>query len=130
MTLDPISAYHARQTAADQAICDHLRSRIDAALPDADSKLWHAHPVWFLADNPVVGYSRQKAGLRLMFWSGADFDESGLRPGTGKFKDASALFTAADQIDDTELRRWLDKARSIQWDYRNLMRNKRLIRIG
>lgn len=129
MTEDAIRDYHARLTATDQAICDRLHATIDAALPDADSKLWHAHPVWFLAGNPIVGYSRQKAGLRLMFWSGADFAEAGLKPGTGKFKDASALFTNADQIDDADLRRWLGKARDIQWDYKNLMRNKRLVRL-
>lgn len=129
MTEDAIRDYHARLTATDQAICDRLRATIDAALPDADSKLWHAHPVWFLAGNPVVGYSRQKAGLRLMFWSGADFDEAGLKPGSGKFKDASALFTTADQIDEADLLRWLGKARDIQWDYKNLMRAKRLVRL-
>ena len=52
------------------------------------SKIWHRHPVWFLDGNPTVGYSKLKAGIRLMFWSGASFDEDKLQPGTGKFKDA------------------------------------------
>jgi hypothetical protein len=51
--------------------------------------------VWFLDGNPTVGYSRQKAGIRLMFWSGADFEEENLKPGTGKFKDASIIYTSA-----------------------------------
>lgn len=57
----------------DQAICDVLSSEISAKLSNAESKIWHAHPVWFLNENPIVGYSKQKAGIRLMFWSGIDF---------------------------------------------------------
>jgi hypothetical protein len=125
-----IDAYHALLTPEDRAICDRLRAAIDAGLPAAEARVWHAHPVWFLDGNPIVGYSRLKAGIRLMFWSGADFGEPGLRPGTGKFKDASALFTSADQIDADDLARWLAKAGRIQFDYRNLMRKGRLERLA
>lgn len=124
-----IDAYHQAQAAGDRAICEALRGLIDAALPSAESKIWHAHPVWFLEGNPIVGYSKQKAGIRLMFWSGADFDEAGLRPGTGKFKDASIFFTATEQINPDDLRRWLNKAQNIQWDYKNLIRKRRLERL-
>lgn len=99
-------------------------------MADAERKIWHAHPVWFLEKNPIVGYSKLKAGIRLMFWSGADFGEDGLQPGTGKFKDASKIYTNVDQIRKDEVNRWLEKARAIQWDYRNLIkRNGRLERI-
>lgn len=124
-----IDAYIALQAVDDRLICERLREVIDATLPKAESKMWHAHPVWFLDGNPIVGFSRLKAGIRLMFWSGADFGEAGLRPGTGKFKDASVIFTAADQINDDDLRRWLAKAGAIQWDYRNVVRNRGLLRL-
>ena len=81
--------YNQSQSPADAAICQLLAELIDANLPKAENKIWHAHPVWFLDGNPIVGYSKQKAGIRLMFWSGADFEEETLEPGTGKFKDAS-----------------------------------------
>jgi hypothetical protein len=115
--------------ADDRLICETLARGIRAGLPQADGRIWHAHPVWFLGGNPIVGYSTLKAGIRLMFWSGADFDEPGLKPGTGKFRDASALFTSAHQIDSAALSRWLEKAEAIQWDYGNLMRNGRLVRL-
>jgi hypothetical protein len=130
MKPETIEAYNRRKAADEQIICDRLRDEIDAGLPSAESKIWHAHPVWFLEGNPVAGYSKLKAGIRLMFWSGADFDEAGLRAGTGKFKDASITYTSADQIDIGDLRRWLRKAERIQWDYKNLMRKGKLERVS
>jgi hypothetical protein len=77
-----------------------------------------------------VGYSKLKDGIRLMFWSGADFEEEQLKPGTGKFKDASILYTRVAQIDENDLQRWLDKAKNIQWDYKNLVKRQgELIRL-
>ena len=119
-----IRAYNERQDPADRMVCDLLADAIATGLPDAQGKVWHAHPVWFLQDNPVVGYSRQKAGIRLMFWSGADFDEPGLPVHGAKFKDASVFLRDAADVDVTDLQRWLGKARRIQWDYRNLARRK------
>ena len=94
-----IDDFHQNQTAEDRAICDALRATIDACLDEAESKVWHNHPVWFLQENPIVGYSKLKDCIRLMFWSGADFGEPGLKPGTGKFKDASARYVHVDDID-------------------------------
>jgi hypothetical protein len=93
-------------------------------LSKADSKIWHAHPVWFLDGNPIVGYSKQQAGLRLMFWSGADFGEEKLTRGTGKFKDASLFYSSVEQVKITELKRWLKKSKGIQWDYKNIVKRK------
>ena len=90
----------------------------------AENKIWHAHPVWFLDGNPIVGYSKLKDCVRLMFWSGASFDEDQLKPGTGKFKDASIRYTSADQVKKADLKRWLKKAREIQWDYKNIVKRK------
>jgi len=69
-----IKVYNDKQTTEDKEICNRLAEIIDQELKDAESKIWHAHPVWFLDGNPIVGYSKQKAGIRLMFWSGADFE--------------------------------------------------------
>lgn len=97
---------------------------IDNELTESESKIWHAHPVWFLDGNPIVGYSKQKAGWRLMFWSGADFEEEKLNVTGGKFKDASIFYTAAEQIDAKDLNRWLKKSKEIQWDYKNIVKRK------
>lgn len=96
---------------------------IDRALPEAENKIWHAHPVWFLDGNPVVGYSKLKNCIRLLFWSGQSFEEKGLKK-EGSFKAAEVRYAAVDEVDPGDLRRWLVKARDIQWDYRNLTRRK------
>jgi uncharacterized protein YdhG (YjbR/CyaY superfamily) len=76
--IDAIQNYNNQQDTVYKAIADLLVTIIEEELPEALSKIWHAHPVWFLNENPIVGYSKQKAGLRLMFWSGADFEEEQL----------------------------------------------------
>ena len=125
-----IEAYHKAQTQEEKTVCDLLCKEIDANLPGAENKIWHKHPLWFLEGNPIVGYSKLKDGIRLMFWSGADFDEEDLKPGTGKFKDASILYTSVEQIDRRDVKRWLKKAKDIQWDYKNVMKRKgKLVRI-
>lgn len=116
--------YNARREPGDKAICDVLAGEIDRGLRGSESRIWHAHPVWFLDGNPIVGYSREKPGIRLMFWSGADFEETGLNVVGEKFRDASVFYTAVSGIDRTALRRWLQKAEAIQWDYKNLVRRK------
>ena len=107
-----------------RVICELLQVELAKALPDVENKIWHAHPVWFLDGNPIVGYSVQKPGVRLMFWSGVDFDEPELKPGTGKFKDASIFYQSADQINTDDITRWCEKAAKIQWNYRDLVKNK------
>lgn len=119
-----IQAYHDSQTSEHKDICNQLCTLINLELTEAESKVWHAHPVWFLDGNPIVGYSKQKAGIRLMFWSGVDFDESGLLVKGGKFKDASIFYRAVDEINVEDLCRWLKKSRDIQWDYKNIVKKK------
>ena len=119
-----IAAYNAELDEVAQELCDLLAREIDRGLATAESKIWHAHPVWFLDGNPIVGYSQQKAGIRLMFWSGADFDEPGLPEVGQKFTDASVFLHEPADIKVTVLRRWLKKSRQIQWDYKNIVKRK------
>lgn len=62
-----------------------------------------------------------------MFWSGADFEEAGLNVVGKKFKDASVFFNHVEEIKKSELRRWLKKSKSIQWDYKNIVKRKGLL---
>ncbi|MFA5620455.1 MAG: DUF1801 domain-containing protein [Weeksellaceae bacterium] len=116
--------FHEKLSAEDQAICSALAKIICKQLPEAEHKIWHAHPVWFLDGNPIVGYSKQKAGIRLMFWSGADFEEEKLNVLGGKFKDASIFYPSVSEIDEKDLERWLNKSKNIQWDYKNIVKRK------
>jgi len=117
-----ILTYNNTQTGIDSVICEQLATIISGELTEAENKLWHGHPVWFLNGNPIVGYSKQTKGIRLMFWSGADFEEELLNILGRKFRDASIFYNDVTEIDN--LIRWLKKSRSIQWDYKNIAKRK------
>lgn len=119
-----IKKYNDKQVKTDKEICDMLFQIIDESLPGAENKIWHAHPVWFLEGNPIVGYSKLKAGVRLLFWSGASFEEPLLELGSGKFKDASILYTSVEQVNIKDLKRLLSKSKEIQWDYKNIVKRR------
>jgi hypothetical protein len=119
-----IKKYNDNHDVNDKVICDRLATIIDNELSEAENKIWHAHPVWFLDGNPIVGYSKQKPGIRLMFWSGADFEENELNVTGKKFKDASVFYNDVSEIKVTVVKRWLKKSRTIQWDYKNIVKRK------
>lgn len=118
-----IQAYNNSQPVDEMEICNVLSREISLHLPEAENKIWHAHPVWFLDGNPVVGYSKLKSCIRLLFWSGQSFDEEGLQK-EGSFKAAEVRYTSPEQINTKDLKRWLKKARDIQWDYKNIVKRK------
>lgn len=127
--ISDIKIYNEKQTQTDKEICGILASTIDSVLKEAESKIWHAHPVWFLDGNPVVGYSKLKDSVRLLFWSGQTFEEEKLED-LGKFKSADIRYTSKDQIKLTDLKRWLKQSREIQWDYKNIVKRKgQLVRL-
>ncbi len=118
-----ILEYNSSQTAEDKKICELLYKIINQNLPEAESKIWHRHPVWFLEGNPIVGYSKLKDNVRLLFWSGQSFDEKDLEV-EGTFKAAEKRYTSVAQINIENLERWLKKSRDIQWDYKNIVKRK------
>ena len=125
-----IQKYNDKLEPGDAEICNELAPIIDVELKDAESKIWHAHPVWFLDGNPIVGYSKLKDSIRLMFWSGQSFATEGLAP-SGKFKAAERLFRDSAEIDDELLHAWLGESRNTQWDYKNIVKRRgRLERIS
>ncbi len=119
-----VQAYHLKLDSTNLQICSFLEQHISSVLHEAESKVWHGHPVWFLNGNPIVGYSKEKKGLRLMFWSGADFEEPVLVVRGEKFKDASVFFKSVDEIDVASITSCLEKSRVIQWDYKNIVKRK------
>lgn len=118
-----IDTYNEAQEPERRAVCAALAAQIDRALPEAESKVWHGGPVWFLEENPVVGYWVRKRAVQLLFWSGQSFDEPGLEP-EGKFKAAHKHYTSESEIDPKALAGWLRKAKAIQWDYKNIMKRR------
>ena len=119
-----IEDYHLSQTEIDRKIFLELFEIISENLPEAEDKIWHSHPVWFLDGNPIVGYSKQKNGIRLMFWSGKSFNEEKLNILGGKFQDASIFYNSVNEINVNDLKIWLEKSREIQWDYKNIVKRK------
>ena len=99
--------YNNKLSSDDKAICGLIFQEINKHLPKAENKIWHRHPVWFIDGNPIVGYSKEKRGIRLMFWSGASFDEEKLMVRGEKFKDASIFYNSAVEINTNDLKRWL-----------------------
>lgn len=122
MHLD-IVTYNAAQSPQNERVCQRLAIEIARGLPQAEGKVWHGGPVWFIAGNPVVGYWVRKTGVQLLFWSGQSFDEPGLRP-EGKFKAAEARFADAAEINPDNIARWLEKSARIQWDYKNIVKRR------
>ena len=119
-----IQKYNNNQIGESYLICTLLSEIIMKNFPEAENKVWHAHPVWFLDGNPIVGYDKLKDCVRLMFWSGASFEEDELKIGTGKFKDASKTYTNVSQINKEDVIRWIEKSKIIQWDYKNIVKRK------
>lgn len=116
-----IVTYNNKQSPDLQPICEVLEEEIRAMLPGATARLFHGSPVWFLDDNPIVGYDASPAleHVNLLFWSGQEFDEPLLQP-RGKYKAAGISYTAVGDIDIEFLHRWLAKSKVMQWDYKNL----------
>lgn len=118
-----ILAYHSTFSDDEKRLCEALFRTIQSCLSDAEAKVWHAHPVWFLAGNPIVGYSKLKGCIRLLFWSGQSFPVLGLAP-EGKFKAAEKRYAAFSDFNQEQLLHWLEHARDIQWDYKNIVKRK------
>lgn len=118
-----IQTYHQALSTQDQKICETLYEIITHNLPATEHKIWHAHPVWFIDGNPIVGYSKLKNCVQLLFWSGQSFAESELKP-EGSFKAAEIRYTAPEQINEKNLVRYLQKAAEIQWDYKNIVKRR------
>ena len=119
-----IQNYNQQFSSDDREIVEKLVKIINENLPEAENKIWHSHPVWFLEGNPIVDYSKQKAGIRLMFWSGKSFEDEKLNILGGKFQDASVFFNSVAEIKENDLKKWLQKSREIQWDYKNIVKRK------
>ena len=120
-----IVEYNQAQVAVNEAICTELAKVFSKNLPNAESKVWHGHPVWFLDANPVVGYSIKKSGVQVLFWSGQSFKKAGLKP-IGKFKAAAFDVEKVDAKTKDLLKEWLSEAQAIQWDYANVVKKRSL----
>ena len=123
-----ITAYNKSQDKKSREICELLASIISKDLPVAQGKVWHGHPVWFINENPVVGYSKKKAGIEILFWSGQSFGEESLIA-IGKFKAAGYIYQDITEVKKTVVKRWLKNSKKTQWDYANLPKNRKLVKL-
>ena len=123
-TSTTITGYNNSQKEIQKNICDCLEENINKVLKKNESKIWHGTPVWFIDGNPIVAYSVRKDGrVSLMFFSGQSFEESDLKP-EGKFRAAEIFYTNVHEINIIQLKVWLEKSEKIQWDYKNIIKNK------
>lgn len=122
MDTEQIAAYNNSQSPVEKDICETLQAAIDASLEGSTSKLYHGSPVWFIDDNPIVGYDVSAKGVNVLFWSGQSFDGAELKS-IGKYKAAGITFTGVDEIDTEKFTKWLTDSKNIQWDYKNIRQN-------
>ena len=120
--MNDIQDYNEKQVGETAEICALLFQEIGAALPHATSKLYHANPVWFIDENPIVGYDVTTHGVNILFWDGQDLKQPGLAA-VGKFKAAGTTYETASDIDVEVLRAWLKESQTPKWDYKNLRAN-------
>lgn len=126
--------YNKTQPAQFQEIIQTLMDEFDSVLgsmEQASSKIFHKNPAWFLDGNPIVTYYVPAKGdhVRIMFWSGQSFSQPGLEV-EGTFKAATFDYYSPDDLDLAQLRKWLEESKTIQWDYKNIVKRKgELIRL-
>ena len=120
-----IEEYNNQTRPEERAICDWLSSVISESLSVSEAKIWHGHPVWFLNGNPVVGYSSQKAGIQILFWSGQSFTTPGLTK-VGNYQAAGVTPKSMDDLEALSISSWLSECQAIQWDYANLPKKRAL----
>lgn len=107
------------------AVCRLLRKEIDASLPMSGAKIYHRMPVWFIAGNPVVGFSvNARKKVNLLFWNGQAFHEPELEA-VGKFHAAQVQFADVEEVDKKKLKRWLKKAGKDIWDFEGYRRKQK-----
>jgi uncharacterized protein YdhG (YjbR/CyaY superfamily) len=120
-----VTAYERSQKPELAAVCRLLRKEIDATLPMSGAMIYHAIPVWFIAGNPVVGFSvNAKKKVNLLFWNGQAFDEPDLEA-VGKFHAAQVQFGDVGEVDKRKLKRWLKKAGKEIWDFEGYRRKQK-----
>ncbi len=128
MTSD-VRKYNNSQNGENKNICQRLEQVISEELKQAESKVWHRHPVWFIDGNPIAGYAVLKNCVQLLFWSGQSFKTTGLKP-EGSFKAAEMRYAGLKNLKITLLRAWLKEAKQVQWDYKNIVKRKgKLVRL-
>lgn len=125
--MSEIDDYRSKLDSSDRDLGIALEAAIARLLPQAQGKVWHGHPVWFIDGNPVVGYNMKKNGMRVLFWSGQSFVTPGLAP-IGSFKAAEFAPESVDRLSALPFEAWLGEAATIQWDYKNLPKNRALVK--
>jgi hypothetical protein len=123
-----VDDYRLKLEASDRALGSALEAAITRVLPEAEGKVWHGHPVWFIDGNPIVGYHQLKAGVRVLFWSGQSFPTPGLKK-SGSFKAAEFTPGSVTALAEMPFEAWLSESRNIQWNYKNIMKNRGLVKL-
>ena len=118
-----VAEYNEQLAPEFRELADQLAKSFKKQVPQAEAKVWHGHPVWFIEGNPVFGYSLKKAGLEVLFWSGKSFKKAGLKP-IGKYQAAGISISTKSEVE--ALNDWLQEAEAIQWDYKNLPKKRAL----
>lgn len=121
MTKALLASYHKQFEPRVKKIMLLLKAELDAGLGEANCKLYHGAPVWFVGENPVAGYSLNSRGVCLLFWNGQNFKSANLHK-VGKFFAAELRLNSVDDIDTKELKSLIAKSKKQVWDSATYMK--------
>jgi hypothetical protein len=118
-----IQEYNSKLEDSHREIAQSLCDLVSQALPNAEGKVWHGHPVWFIDGNPIAGYSLKRSGIEVLFWSGKSFATAGLRP-VGKYQAAGLAVDSLGEV--AKVSTFMAEAQSVQWNYKDLPKLRKL----
>ena len=109
-----IEEYIAGLEPPNDVIAEALRAHIDTGLPEADSKVWHGHPVWMINDQPVAGFKAYPSSVTFMLWRGQSVnDDTETLQASGSADMATLKIADTDGFDGEALDDWLRQAREL-----------------
>jgi hypothetical protein len=110
------------------AVCEILRKVISGIMPKNSGRIYYNMPVWFVEENPAVGYRVSKTHVTLLFWSGRAFKTPGLTP-EGSFEAAEMQYSSIADIDKKQLRNWLEESKIYIYDYKAIAKNNGTLKL-
>ena len=97
---------------AEQAIAELLATEIDRTLPEAENKVWHAHPVWFSMAIRSPATANSRAACACCSGAGSRLTSRDWRR-RAVSRQLEARYVTAGDVNVPDLQRWLGRARDI-----------------
>lgn len=98
-----------------QLVGGQLVRLLDEGLPRAQGVIWHGHPVWMIAKQPVAAFKAHATHMTFMIWKGQLLtDRSGRLEASGSATMANLKLRTADDLDAALFTNWLHQAGKLE----------------